>query len=86
MSSAEDKFEVPASFEGRIERLEEIVQQLEEGEAPLEMSLLLFEEGIQLAKVCQVQLEEAKQRVQVLLEAAEDGTVISEDYKEGRED
>ncbi|MCK4771920.1 MAG: exodeoxyribonuclease VII small subunit [Candidatus Latescibacteria bacterium] len=86
MSRAEDKSEVPESFEERVERLEEIVEQLEEGEAPLEQSLLLFEEGIQLAKMCQVQLEEARERVQVLLEAAEDGTLAAESYEGAAED
>jgi len=78
MSKKDEKFEIPDSFEKRIERLEAIVEQLEEGEAPLEESLLLFEEGIQLARACQEQLEEAKERVQVLLEAAEDGTAATE--------
>lgn len=86
MSQEEGKFEIPESFEERIERLEGIVEQLEEGEAPLEQSLLLFEEGIQLAKACQTQLEEAKERVQVLLEAAEDGTVVTGPVQEKGED
>ena len=75
MSAEKKKAELPKSFEERIERLEQIVQQLEEGEAPLESSLNLFEEGIELARACQDQLEEAKERVEVLLKAAEDGTV-----------
>lgn len=68
--------EIPDSFEERIERLEKIVENLEEGDAPLDESLILFEEGIALAKACQGQLEAARERVTVLLESAE-GDVIS---------
>ncbi len=74
--SREKTFNIPDSFEERIERLEKIVGDLEEGEAPLEESLNIFEEGIALAKACQGQLEEARERVTVLLESAE-GDVIS---------
>ncbi len=85
MSKTEAVKKIPDSFEQRIERLESIVEKLEEGEAPLEESLKLFEEGIQLAKACQVQLEEAKERVQVLLKAAEDGKVTTGPLTESSE-
>jgi exodeoxyribonuclease VII small subunit len=55
------------NFEGSLKRLEEIVDQLETKEAPLEDSLALFEEGIGLARSCQVKLEEAKKKVEVLM-------------------
>ena len=54
------------SFEDQLKRLEEIVDQLETQEAPLEASLALFEEGIRLTRSCQQKLEEAKKRVEVL--------------------
>ncbi len=85
MSGAKQKRDLPASFEERIERLEQIVASLEQGEAPLEESLQLFEEGIELARACQGQLEEAKERVQVLLKAAEDGTIETEPFIDGEE-
>ncbi len=69
--SKEKTIEVPDSFEERIVRLETIVESLEEGEAPLEESLKLFEEGIVLARACQGQLEAARERVTILLESAE---------------
>ncbi len=69
--SKEKTIEVPDSFEERIVRLETIVDSLEEGEAPLEESLKLFEEGIVLARACQGQLEAARERVTILLESAE---------------
>jgi exodeoxyribonuclease VII small subunit len=54
-------------FEDCLERLEKIVQELEKGEVPLEKSLTLFEEGMQLSATCRKQLEEAEGKVEILL-------------------
>ena len=54
-------------FEEHLKRLEEIVDQLENKEAPLDQSLALFEEGVKLARACQQTLEEAKKKVEVLV-------------------
>jgi exodeoxyribonuclease VII small subunit len=54
-------------FEECLERLEKIVLELEKGEVPLEKSLTLFEEGMQLSTTCRKQLEEAEGKVEILL-------------------
>jgi exodeoxyribonuclease VII small subunit len=54
-------------FEDCLERLEKIVSELEKGEVPLEKSLTLFEEGMQLSATCRKQLEEAEGKVEILL-------------------
>ena len=54
-------------FEECLERLEKIVKELEKGEVPLEKSLTLFEEGMQLSATCRKQLEEAEGKVEILL-------------------
>jgi exodeoxyribonuclease VII small subunit len=54
-------------FEECLERLEKIVQELEKGEVPLEKSLKLFEEGIELSSACRKELEEAEGKVEILL-------------------
>ena len=54
-------------FEDCLERLEKIVKELEKGEVPLEKSLTLFEEGMQLSATCRKQLEEAEGKVEILL-------------------
>jgi exodeoxyribonuclease VII small subunit len=54
-------------FEECLERLEKIVRELEKGEVPLEKSLTLFEEGMQLSATCRKQLEEAEGKVEILL-------------------
>ena len=54
------------SFEQAISRIDEIVKALEKGDAPLEESLTLFEEGTDLIKKCSKQLDEAEQKVAAL--------------------
>lgn len=57
------------TFEEKLTKLSEIVEQLEEGnDLPLEDSLKLFEEGIGLAVSCRQMLENAEQRVANVLE------------------
>ena len=58
------------TFEQALKQLEEIVQRLEKGELSLEESLKLYEEGIQLSRLCHGKLEEAEGKVEVLLKNA----------------
>ncbi len=58
-------------FEEAMERLEDIVQGLEEGELTLEKSLVTFEEGMKLIKFCSKKLEEAEQKVTMLVQGSE---------------
>ena len=61
--------EAPASvsFETSIQRLGQIVENLEEGDQPLEESIALFEEGMALAKSSQDILDRAERRIEELL-------------------
>jgi exodeoxyribonuclease VII small subunit len=54
-------------FEECLQRLEQIVQELEKGQVPLEKSLTLFEEGMQLSSACRKELEQAEGKVEILL-------------------
>ena len=54
-------------FEECIGRLEKIVLELEQGDVPLEKSLTLFEEGMQLSSACRKELEQAEGKVEILL-------------------
>ena len=56
------------TFEQAMGRLEEIVSRLEQGDCDLDQSLKLFEEGAKLAAQCEKQLDEAEQKVNLLLE------------------
>ncbi len=53
-------------FEEALNKLGEIVRILESGEAPLDESIKLFEEGIELSKKCTDLLERAEQKVRFL--------------------
>ena len=55
------------SFEQSLARLEEIVKKLEQGECGLDESLKLFEEGAKLADSCNAFLDQAEQKVDILL-------------------
>ena len=55
-------------FEGAIAELESIVKKLEEGDLPLEQSLVLYERGVQLSRFCHARLEEAERRIEILNE------------------
>lgn len=55
-------------FEDSLKGLEDIVEQLEQGDISLQESLKSFEEGVKLTRVCQKSLQDAEQKVQILLE------------------
>lgn len=63
------------SFEENISRLEEIVSMLERGDAQLNDSLALFEEGTKLVTICSTMLEKAEQQV-VKLQKGPDGEPV----------
>jgi exodeoxyribonuclease VII small subunit len=54
------------SFEESLRRLQEIVESLESGDAPLDEALNLYEEGIQLSRSCAERLKEAELRIKKL--------------------
>ena len=68
------------SFEESLERLESLVNKMESGDATLEQSLVWFEEGMDLIKLCQVQLNNAEQKVQELVKKT-DGKFELKDIK-----
>jgi exodeoxyribonuclease VII small subunit len=63
------------TFEKSLERLAEIVKLLEKGEAPLDQSMALFEEGTGLIRSCTAMLDAAEQKV-VQLKKGEDGQPV----------
>jgi exodeoxyribonuclease VII small subunit len=67
------KKESESEFERSLSRLEEIVKKLESGDLSLEEAMKLFEEGVQLSRSCQKQLEEAEKRVEMLVKKADGG-------------
>lgn len=67
------------TFEENLMRLEQIVRAMERGEAPLEESLKLFQEGTELVRSCGKLLDEAELQVKKVMTAA-DGSPVLEDF------
>ena len=64
--AAAKKFDLEKS----LANLEQLVEELESGDLPLETAMKKFEEGIKLTRGCQTALKEAEQKVQILLKSA----------------
>lgn len=56
------------TYEQAILRLEEIIHQLENNEIPLENSIALFQEGIELSKYCDQKLKNIQEKVAQIYE------------------
>lgn len=72
MSRKNTKF----NFEESLANLENLVEAMEAGELSLEESLKAFEQGIKLTRECQLALEQAEQKVQVLLAGTGDPQAV----------
>jgi exodeoxyribonuclease VII small subunit len=61
---AADEGSIELSFEDALKRLEEIVRTLERGEAPLDQSIELYQEGDRLKRHCEARLKAAQARIE----------------------
>ena len=59
----------PVDLEKSIAELEKIVEQLEAGDLSLDKSLRQFERGVRLSRECQAALQDAEQKVQMLVDS-----------------
>lgn len=66
------------SFEDNMQKLENIVAELEKGDLNLDESISKFEEGIKISKECNKMLEDAEKKITILLE--KDGEVKEENF------
>jgi len=71
------------SFEASLENLESIVDQLEEGDLPLEAALAAFEQGVALTRRCAERLEAAERRIEVLMK--EGANWVARPFEESEE-
>ncbi len=70
-------------LEKSLAQLEDLVEELESGDLPLEKAMKKFEEGIKLTRGCQTALREAEQKVEILLKSA--GGESLEDFEADEE-
>jgi exodeoxyribonuclease VII small subunit len=68
------------SFENALARLEQLTEELEDGDLSLDKSLKKFDEGIKLAAFCNNSLTEARAKVELLL--TKDGQLESVPFNE----
>ncbi|QNM82833.1 exodeoxyribonuclease VII small subunit [Sphingomonas sabuli] len=61
---AADPVSTDLSFEDALKRLEDIVRTLERGEAPLDQSIELYQEGDRLKRHCEARLKAAQARIE----------------------
>jgi exodeoxyribonuclease VII small subunit len=66
MAASAKKIEPELNFEGAMDRLEEIVEQMESGKMMLEELIVRYEEGMKLVKICQERLTSAEQRIEII--------------------
>ncbi|MEJ2214544.1 MAG: exodeoxyribonuclease VII small subunit [Gammaproteobacteria bacterium] len=70
------------SFEESMTALETLVETMEKGELSLDESLNAFEEGIKLTRSCQKSLQEAEQKVEILMKNTADAELEPFDHGE----
>ena len=72
MAKKTAKDQAPFDFEKGLDELEQLVGRMEQGDLTLEQSLKEFERGVELTRHCQQALQEAEQKVDILLQKSTD--------------
>ena len=73
------------TFEKSIEQLEQIIQELETGDLPLEKAIKRFEEGIRLSKDCSKKLDETEKKISILMQET-DGSISKKPFSSQMDD
>ena len=68
------------TFEEAMEKLETIVQRLEEGDVPLEEALNIYKQGMELSKLCHDKLKNVEEQLaKVITDDGEEEFIIKEE-------
>jgi len=73
------------TFEESMKQLEQIVEELESGNLPLEKTLKKFEDGVKLSKACNKKLDEIEKKVTILIKDS-NGEIKEETFMTGDEE
>src|SRR6476469_7217589 len=84
MSGKSKPREAELNFEGAMDRLEAIVEQMESGKLPLEDLIVRYEEGMNLVKVCQERLVSAEKKIEIIARNSA-GKVLVKDFEPSQE-
>lgn len=71
-------------FEDALDKLENIIREMEAGDLPLDSALKSFEEGIRLIRFCSAKLDESQRRVEELLE--KDNSLQTKNFQDENND
>lgn len=71
------------TFEEAMKQLEQIVQELESGDLPLEKAILKYEEGVRLSRFCSEKLDETEKRITILQD--QEGNVLEKPFMQKNE-
>jgi len=71
------------TFEEAMKQLEQIVQELESGDLPLEKAILKYEEGVRLSRFCSEKLDETEKRITILQN--QEGKVLEKPFMQENE-
>jgi exodeoxyribonuclease VII small subunit len=63
------------SFEDAMEKLEVLVDRLEEGDVPLEEAISIYKQGMELSKLCHDKLKQVEEQLTQIL--TDDGETLS---------
>jgi exodeoxyribonuclease VII small subunit len=66
------------SIEQAMERLENLVREMETGQMPLDRLISSYEEGVQLAGLCQEKLDAAAKKIQIIAKNASGQTKLED--------
>ena len=80
MSNKPKPREAEPNFEGAMDRLEKIVEQMETGKLPLEDLIVRYEEGMNLVRVCQERLAKAEEKIEIIARNSA-GNAIVKDFE-----
>src|ERR1700674_3565399 len=78
MSGKLKQHEAELNFEGAMDRLETIVEQMESGKLPLEDLIVRYEEGMNLVKICQERLASAEQKIEMIARNSAGKTIVKD--------
>ena len=84
MTAKKEKTKQPKDFESALERLDEITDLMESGEIKLEDSISLYTEGLEIARYCTSQMNEAEKKIKLI--AHKNGLPVEIDFEESGTD
>lgn len=84
-AQTKDKDGKDVKFEDCLQRLESLVQEMESGNLPLEDILKKYEEGNRLVKLCAGKLNEAEQRIEILMKE-KNGSLALKSFEESNDE